>query len=80
VYEAVARLVVAAVLAEEASIRPRQLLPAVGVERLDRLVAGAPAPLVLEAAFEVGVARQPLGHGTDLGAEAVQRLTEGGVQ
>ena len=80
VHEAVARLVVAAVLAEEAAVRAGELLVAVGAQRLDLLVARAPAALVLEPAVEARVAREALGQAADLGAEALGGGAEGGVE
>ena len=71
--EAPARLVVAAVLAEEAAVGAGQLLLAIGVQRLDLLVARAAMPLARQPEIDVGGARQALGQRAHAGVEGVQR-------
>ena len=78
-YEQRARLVVAAVLTEEALVRAGHLLCAVGLERLDLLVARAALALALEPVSDVGMACEALGETLHLGAEARDRVAESRV-
>ena len=78
--EPVPRLVVAAVGPEEAFVRARELLRAVGGERLALLVARAGAPLGREQLRPLGIVREPLGEVAHAGAEARRGVAEGVVE
>ena len=78
--EAAARLVVAAVGPEEALVRARELLGAVDAERLDLLVGGAAAALLLQPVRVVVVRARAARRARDLGEEALRVLAEGRVE